>query len=315
MVTPAGPGPDRAVAGAAPATRSAPADESRGADDAHGAERPVPLRVAADPALGGRWTSLAGGGREWLWRGPEPGRADVRPDAAFVDAGGLEECLPTVRGRPDHGEVWSRPWRGAGSGVAVIERPEFTLTRRLRDGSGVVTADYRLAADPGYRFVWAAHALLDLSPAARLEAPAGTPTRLHPEAAVLLPPGAWPTGRPWLTGDWPAPAGLALDALGPDDGTAVGAVLVDCPRVRVVDGPDVLTLELECAGQPVATALWRNLRGWPEPRPYRSVGVEPMLGAAFGLADAGPADAAVVPSTGEVAWRLTVSAHRTEGHR
>ncbi|GAB3947280.1 hypothetical protein GCM10027614_42250 [Micromonospora vulcania] len=45
-------------------------------------------------------------------------------------------------------------------------------------------------------------------------------------------------------------------------------------------------------------------------RPYRSVGVEPMLGAAFDLADAGPADAAVVPPAGEVAWRLIISAHR-----
>ncbi|MCG5440019.1 hypothetical protein [Micromonospora foliorum] len=273
------------------------------------------LRMAYDAAHGGRWTSLHGGGREWLWRGPEPGRHEVRPDDAFVDAGGLEECLPTVRGEPDHGEVWSRPWRSAAPGTVVIERPTFTLTRRITDSGGVVVADYRLAADPGYRFVWAAHALLDLSPAARLDAPTGTPTRLHPEAAALLPPGSWPTGDPWLTGPWPAPAGLTLagltlDMFGPDDGTALGAVLLDCARVQVLDGPDRLTLELECAGQPRSTALWRNLGGWPANRPYRSVGIEPMLGAAFDLADAGPDDAAVVPASGEVAWRLTISAHR-----
>lgn len=277
--------------------------------------RPVALRVAYDAAHGGRWTSLHGGGREWLWRGPEPGRHEVRPDDAFVDAGGLEECLPTVRGEPDHGEVWSRPWRSAGPGTVVVERPTFTLTRRITDSGGVVVADYRLAADPGYRFVWAAHALLDLSPGARLDAPAGTPTRLHPEAAALLPPGSWPSGDPWLTGPWPAPAGLTvagltLDMFGPDDGTALGAVLLDCARVQVVDGADRLTLELECAGQPRSTALWRNLGGWPANGPYRSVGIEPMLGAAFDLADAGPDDAAVVPPTGEVTWRLTISAHR-----
>ncbi|WP_112672581.1 hypothetical protein [Micromonospora saelicesensis] len=273
-------------------------------------KRPVALRVAYDAAHGGRWTSLRGGGREWLWRGPEPGRHEVRPDDAFVDAGGLEECLPTVRGEPDHGEVWSRPWRDGGPGTAVIERPTFTLTRRIIDSGGVVVADYRLAADPGYRFVWAAHALLDLSPAARLDAPAGTPTRLHPEAAALLPPGSWPTGDPWLTGSWPAPSGLPLDTFGPDDETALGAVLLDCARVQVIDGADRLTLELECSGQPRSTALWRNLGGWPANGPYRSVGVEPMLGAAFDLADAGPSDAAVVPPTGEVTWRLTISAHR-----
>ncbi|MEU5904077.1 hypothetical protein [Micromonospora sp. NPDC047527] len=296
---------------------------------------PVPLRAAYDAAHGGRWTSLRGGGREWLWQGPEPGRHEVRPGDAFVDAGGLEECLPTVRGEPDHGEVWPRPWRTAGPDSAgpdaagpdtagpdaagpdaagpdsvVIERPTFTLTRRISESGGVVVADYRLAADPGYRFVWAAHALLDLSPDARLDAPAGTPTRLHPEAAALLPPGTWPGDDPWLTGPWPAPAGLPLDTFGPADGTALGAVLLDCPVVRVTDGPDRLTLALECDGQPRSTALWRNLGGWPATAPYRSLGVEPMLGAAFDLADAGPADAAIVPPTGEVAWRLTISAHR-----
>ncbi|MFG1648588.1 hypothetical protein ACGFIE_01570 [Micromonospora sp. NPDC049275] len=276
---------------------------------------PVPLRVAYDAAHGGRWTSLNGGEREWLWRGLAHGRHDVRPDEPFVDAGGLEECLPTVRGLPDHGEVWSRPWRSAGPGTVVIQRPTFTLSRRITDDCGVVVADYRLAADPGHRFVWAAHALLDLSPAARLDAPAGTLTRLHPEAAVLLPPDAWRDGDPWLTGSWPSPAGLPLDTLGPDDGTALGAVLLDCPRVQVIDGDDRLTLELECADQPRSTALWRNLGGWPTDRPYRSIGVEPMLGAAFDLADAGPSDAAIVPHTGEVAWRLTISAHRIHrGH-
>ncbi|MFG3553485.1 hypothetical protein ACGGAQ_03770 [Micromonospora sp. NPDC047557] len=270
----------------------------------------VPLRVTYDAAHGGRWTSLNGGGREWLWRGPASGRHDVRPDDAFVDAGGLEECLPTVRGEPDHGEVWSRPWRSAGPGAVVIQRPTFTLSRRITDDGGVVVADYRLTAEPGHRFVWAAHALLDLSPAARLDAPAGTPTRLHPEAAALLAPGTWPDGDPWLTGPWPAPAGLTLDTLGPDDGTALGAVLLDCPRVQVSDGDDRLTLDLECDGQPRSTALWRNLGGWPVDGPYRSIGVEPMLGSAFDLADAGPADAAVVPPAGEVSWRLTISAHR-----
>ncbi|MEV4812603.1 hypothetical protein [Micromonospora avicenniae] len=306
MVTPTGPRPDVPAGRRPPATPTVTGPEP---------QWPVALHAEVDLALGGRWTSLRGGGREWLWQGPEPGRETVSPGAAFVDAGGLEECLPTVRGNPDHGDVWSRPWREAGPGAAVVDCPRFTLTRRIAERSGAIVADYRLAADPGYRFLWAAHALLDLSPAARLEAPAGTPTRLHPEAAALLPPGSWPAGRPWLTGDWPAPAGLALDALGPDDGTAVGAVLVECRRVRVVDAPDVLTFELECDGQPVGVGFWRNLRGWPETNPYRSLGVEPMLGAAFDLAEAGPADAAVVPPGGEVAWRLTVSAHRQKGHR
>jgi hypothetical protein len=54
--------------------------------------------------------------------------------------------------------------------------------------------------------------------------------------------------------------------------------------------------------------LWRNLGGFPADQPYRSLGVEPMLGRVFDLAEAGPSDAAVVPAAGVLSWRLTVSA-------
>lgn len=48
------------------------------------------VTVTADPAHGGRWTSLRAAGREWLWRRDDPARSAVEPGAAFVDAGGLE---------------------------------------------------------------------------------------------------------------------------------------------------------------------------------------------------------------------------------
>jgi hypothetical protein len=263
----------------------------------------VPLRVVTDDRHGGRWTSLEGGGREWLWQGTATGRDRVGPGDAFVDAGGLEECVPTVRGTPDHGAAWSRPWRPAGPGTAVVQSPDFTLARQLSERSGAVVARYRLSADPGYRFIWAAHALLDLSPAARLLAPVGTRTRVYQESDAPV------------THAWPASPGLPLDRFGPDDGTALGAILVGCCDVRVQDGPDTLRLRLDCEGQPRSTALWRNLRGWPAPTPYRSIGVEPMLGAVFDLAQADPAggDAAVVPAGGQVDWQLTISAHRSPG--
>jgi hypothetical protein len=94
---------------------------------------------------------------------------------------------------------------------------------------------------------------------------------------------------------------------GPDDGTATAAILTDCPQVTVRDGSS-LTFSLTAPGQPVSVALWRNLRGWPADDPYRSIGVEPMLGRVFDLAEAGPDDAAVVPASGVLAWRLTVMA-------
>jgi hypothetical protein len=154
------------------------------------------------------------GSREWLWHRPDPARCAVRPGDAFVDAGGLEECLPTVRGVPDHGALWSVPWRPDGT----VDADGFTLARTIRQVDGTVIADYRLAGEPGRPFIWAAHALLELSPAARLDAAPGTRVRVY-DAGV----------EPWADQIWPLP----LRELGPVDGTAVGAVLTDCPSATV----------------------------------------------------------------------------------
>ncbi|MET8139141.1 hypothetical protein ABZU32_02400 [Sphaerisporangium sp. NPDC005288] len=268
----------------------------------------IPLHPRFDLARGGRWTSLAGGGREWLWSRPDPARADVAPGAEFVDAGGVEECLPTVRGLPDHGDAWSRPWEGTAA-RARVRGAGYELLRRVTEEAGAVIAEYRLSADPGYAFVWTAHALLDVGEDARLVAPADTVTRVYPEAAGMLR-RPWPAGAPYVEGRWPAPLGLPLDRFGPCDGTAAGAVL-RCAAVRVTDGADALLLRLEApGGVPVSTALWRNLGGFPARAPYRSIGVEPMLGAVFDLDEAGPGDAAVVPPSGELTWRLVVAAER-----
>jgi hypothetical protein len=246
------------------------------------------VTATTDPALGGRWTALLGAsGRDWLWHRPDPARESVRPGDAFVDAGGLEECVPTVRGVPDHGDAWSRPWTASSPSTSFVRCPGFTLRRAFSRAGAALVASYRLEAAPGYRFLWAAHALLEVSPEAVLQAPPGTETRID--------------GGELAT--WPTP----LERLGPDDGTAVGAILVDCPTTTVVDG-ERLTFTLDAPGQPTSTALWRNLRGWPADGPYRSIGVEPMLGRVFDLGEAGPDDAAVVPPSGVCEWTLTVTA-------
>lgn len=253
------------------------------------------MTAITDPALGGRWTSLRAGGREWLWHRTEPRRAAVLPGDGFADAGGIEECLPTVRGVPDHGEAWSRAWQADGD-TASVRCPDFRLTRRLRNlPGGAVVADYRLAAAPGYRFVWAAHALLDVSPQGRVVLPEGTPCRLYPDG-----------GSRWEAFGWPAAPCARFDRLGPDDGTALGAIAA-ASGAAVHDGAGTLRFALDAPGQPVSVALWRNLGGFPEPAPYRSIGVEPMLGRVFDLAAAGERDAARVPDSGEVRWRLTIT--------
>jgi hypothetical protein len=237
---------------------------------------------------------------------------------AFADAGGLEECVPTVRGAPDHGDAWSRAWTVAdGADFHVVRCPRFELTRSIDVRTGAVVAEYRLAADPGFRFVWAGHALLELSEHALLRMAQNTKTRLFAEAAPYLR-RPWPDGADWIEGDWPAPAGLCLDALGPDDGSAVGAVMYGAGNAAaavVHDGQDSLRLTVETDGQPTSVALWRNLGGFPRGSPYRSIGVEPMLGRVFDLAQAGDGDCAVTPAAGEVRWRLTITAYHQREHR
>lgn len=257
--------------------------------------------VAVDGADGGRWTSLRLAGREWLWSGPGLLTGPREGHQAFTDAGGLDECFPTVRGTPDHGGLWNQPWETSVTYANTI------LTRTFTVDAETVAVDYRLQAPPGFRFIWAAHALLDCAVGATISAPPGTECRLYPEAAGMLAT-PWPDSAPWITETWPRPGGINLGIYGPSDATAVGAILIDCPTVNIVDRGAELTWTLSCPGQPVSTALWRNLAGFPDEAPYRSLGVEPMLGRAFDLAEAGPDDAAVVPASGELAWRLTASA-------
>jgi hypothetical protein len=272
-----------------------------------------PALVSVDLEHGGRWTSLRMGGREWLWSRDEPRRPHVTPGDPFADAGGIEECVPTIRGRPDHGDAWSRAWRDTGDGAAEAGCADFTLRRVIIAGRGRVSARYRLSAHPGYRFVWAAHALLDVSAAATLRVPGDPAVRLYPEAAAFagLP---WPPGAPFLTVRWPGPGGLRLDRLGPDDGTAVGAIVEGCAQVTACDGGHALLLRLNpgdglpASAARTSVALWRNLGGFPDDRPYRSIGVEPMLGSVFDLAEARqPGDAVTVPSAGYVEWELEIA--------
>jgi hypothetical protein len=261
---------------------------------------PIPVVVETDLGLGGRWTSLRAAGREWLWQRPDPARSSVRPGQAFVDAGGLEECVPTVRGVPDHGDAWSRAWRRVGD-ADVVQGSDFVMARRFSPDGDALRIDSALRAEPGFRFLWAAHALVDVSERAVLRAAEGTRTRVFPDAGAGFHEGPWPV--PWQE--------VRLDRLGPDDGTAVGAILTDCGEAAVDDGADTLLFALRApSGIPVSVALWRNLGGFPAGAPYRSIGVEPMLGAVFDLAEAGPDDAAVVPESGEIRWTLMVSATR-----
>lgn len=268
------------------------------------------LTVTTDLALGGRWTSLRSGEREWLWRNPGvtlAERAQARAGMPFVDAGGGEECFPSVTGDPalghDHGDVWCRPWVGEPADAAARTRDGLTLRRRLSDRDGSVRADYEITnssggAARGARFLHAVHLLLDTSPVATLHV-AG-----RPETAVQDHPRPGQVTR----GTWPHVAGARLDLLGPDDGTATCAVVAS-DAVDIRDGDRSLSLRWGSRpGIPTSFVLWRNLRGWPAGGPYRSIGIEPMIGATTALAGAAEHETLALDETGSLTWWLEITA-------
>ena len=259
--------------------------------------QPVPLSVRTDPVLGGRWTSLRSFEREWLWTNPDPqiaqARKRVRPGSAFVDAGGAEECFPTVRGEPDHGDAWNRIWSTDGP-ESTVDIPHLGGLRRRIRGHDPVVVEYEVTGRPGTPFLHALHALLDLSSTAQLTMPGS------PRMTVLDvddPEREWPDG---------------LDIFGPDDGTAVCALVPGCHQVAVVDGEYVLRFVWDSADAPelCSLLLWRNLAGWPAQRPYRSIGIEPMVGRAADLSTADPSACAQIGPSGHFRWVLRLSCQR-----
>jgi hypothetical protein len=267
--------------------------------------RRTELSLTMDLAHGGRWTSLASPHREWLWRNSDERvvtqRALVRPGTAFVDAGGAEECFPTIRGLPDHGDAWSRPWTGSDA-HANVQLDPFTLKRDVEVNHDV-SIDYRITATTPTRFIHAVHILLDLSPEARIVAPGVTHARVldHPVRGEITDV-TWPNGL-----------GEALDRLGPDDGTAIGACLLDCQQATVFDKNDALTLawRTRAADQRLLSMfLWRNLCGWPTGGPYRSIGIEPMVGRAASLEVAPTKDVAEAGANQDFLWSLHIASWR-----
>lgn len=254
------------------------------------------FQVEVEPHLGGRWTLLIDPrGRQWLWSRPDPARSSVRDGQPFVDVGGIEECFPTINGKPDHGAVWTQRWVPDGEGL-VVTGEDFALHRRITVGTEVV-ASYELVAAPGLRFIWAMHALLQPDVGTEVLAPNGHPT------------SCWAGAREPVEGRWPQPLGVPWSALHDDDGSAAFVVLpgLDQVSVKAPDG-GALRFRLTAPGQPGAIGVWRNLGGFPvDPHsPYRSLGVEPMIGLVPDLALADEHQAGLVPEHGRVRWSVTI---------
>lgn len=256
------------------------------------------LHIETDSAYGGRVSSIRdASGFEWLWSRPDAGRFKVAAGDAFVDIGGGEECYPTISGIPDHGEVWSVAWADD-AGWLRVEAPSGVLRRRVVPTDDGARFEYRLEADPGFKFIWALHALLRPEAGTRLRVP-GRPV-VH----------CWTEGddKPAVLTTWPVPdVGPDLRVLVADDGTA-RFVAVETSEIDVLSpSGKALRFALDCEDQPHAMGVWRNLGGYPGAgATYRSFAVEPMLGTHHYLAHARDVELATVPADGTVSWNVTL---------
>ena len=158
-------------------------------------------------------------------------------------------------GNRTHGDAWTRTWSTDGA-KHTVDVPQVGRLSPHISGDDPVVVDYEVTGRPGTPFLHALHTLLDLSTTAHLTMPGS------PRMTVL---DVDDSEREWPNG---------LDALGPDDGTAICALVPGCQEVAVVDGESVLRFawDSEDAPELCSLLLWRNLAGGPSSdRTARSV--------------------------------------------
>ena len=148
------------------------------------------IRAVVLPELGGKIGSLVslGSGREFFLQHPDRPYRRARYAASIgdYDIGGFDECLPTVSEclypdppfagvvMPDHGEVWSRPWRYEIQGEELdleVEgvRLPYLLRRKIRLTDSALELEYEITniGTQPFKYLWSAHPLLSVESGGR----------------------------------------------------------------------------------------------------------------------------------------------------
>ncbi|HET7600060.1 MAG TPA: hypothetical protein VFK09_07190 [Gemmatimonadales bacterium] len=270
--------------------------------------RSAELEVVVAPSLGAKLTNLRRlRGREWLWRNPRIPLARPAEPTSYVeaaDSGGWDECFPTVGPSPvpgappgapelpDHGELWSTPWRASAydhaagttfAGTVAGRRLPYEFSREvtLSNEAPAVRLRYRLrhtGGDP-FPWIWSSHPLLNVQPGSVLELPGVRQVRVYTvHGRHDLRPGddvTWPDALGGEGGAFrfPERGGWALKLfadLGPEG------------RMALTDPRQGERLELVVDPREVPqVGVWVNVNGWAPAGldPYYNLGLEPCIGA------------------------------------
>ncbi|MHA6533218.1 DUF4432 family protein [Paenibacillus sp. BAC0078] len=148
------------------------------------------LSVTVVPQRGSKIVSLFDkiNGREWIYRTERPWEP-LNPgmDWNEGDRGGWDEMFPTITPSPcpdeawehvffpDHGEVWSRPWRYDLDGdklrmeIDGVQFP-YTLSKIISLEGNRLNINYELEnrTSEAFSYLWAAHPLLQVQPGMKL---------------------------------------------------------------------------------------------------------------------------------------------------
>ena len=242
------------------------------------------VELALVPELGAKVILLRNlvTGYEWMWHPPtgmKLFRNQLGDDFAASTMTGWDECLPTIapcdwKGRklPDHGEVWSVPWKvdleAFGRGVLKTSVPlpisPFHFERTIELHGNEIHLNYRLenlGKEPE-EFLWAMHPLLPVNDHIQLE--------LTEEARKAL------TRKPWIDG-------LKFSTDKPSCVKTYTGPLSE-GRAGVVNtaARDLLQFEWDTTRNHTL-GLWLTRGGW---NGYHHVALEPTNGAADALTDA-----------------------------
>jgi len=269
------------------------------------------ISVAVIPELGGKIHSILDRrtDTEFVWKNPHLAYRKPSYGAAYheFDSSGIDECVPTVapcgypngpwKGIqiPDHGEVWSIPWKcrqlektrkrtAIALEVHGVRFPyHIAKNISLADGRSGVAFRYELTnhSHEPFLFVWALHALLNVDERSRIFLP-------HDTRAVVT----WSRNHRLVQDQeflWP----LARDNNGNDvDLTYIGPVNIGfADKIVTTSIPDGWCA-LWNEGSKIAVVLrfprrtvtnigvWLNMGGWGNPGhpEHNNIALEPQIG-------------------------------------